>query len=473
MNYKKSATRVAFFKKNQPLYSFCINERSLGCFMSEQIFISYRRTGGDVSAKLICEALKNKCFSVFYDYDSLHGGYFDTRIISAIEECEDFILVLPKNGLDRCVNEDDWVRLEILTAIKSGKNIVPIMLDGFAFPRNLPSDISIVSRINAVPFSMPFFDAMIATVIDRMRSRPDASATPVSEKNCVTEAVATPSVEARKAKETCKPEKADLTKLSFTQNGDGYSVSYVGKNDKLVVIPEQYKGCPVTEISEHAFENCEELREVVIPNTVSSIGSNAFSHCINLRDIDLPSGLKIIGKEAFEFCETFSSVVIPEGVTEIGDSAFNFCSSLRSVELPGSLTRIGSFSFGNSEIVSISIPEGITKIDLLAFSGCKMLTDVTISSTVTEIDQSAFFECVALQHLTLGESVKKIHPQAFSGCKALKEVVLPRTVREVGRDAFKGCCPTLKVAYQGNALEWKNMKRGTGAFPLLARKSHL
>ena len=47
--------------------------------MSEQIFISYRRDGGDVTAKLICEALKNRGFSVFYDFDSLLGGYFDSR----------------------------------------------------------------------------------------------------------------------------------------------------------------------------------------------------------------------------------------------------------------------------------------------------------------------------------------------------------------------------------------------------------
>jgi len=47
--------------------------------MFEQIFISYRRDGGDVTAKLICEALKNRGFTVFYDYDSISGGYI--RII--------------------------------------------------------------------------------------------------------------------------------------------------------------------------------------------------------------------------------------------------------------------------------------------------------------------------------------------------------------------------------------------------------
>ena len=64
--------------------------------MAEQIFISYRREGGDVTAKLICEALKLKGYTVFYDFDSLHGGHFDERILDAIEGCDDFILVLPQ-----------------------------------------------------------------------------------------------------------------------------------------------------------------------------------------------------------------------------------------------------------------------------------------------------------------------------------------------------------------------------------------
>ena len=106
--------------------------------MSDQVFISYRRDGGDTTAKLICEALKNNGYTVFFDYDSISGGFFDERILKSIEDCNDFILVLPKNALDRCVNEDDWVRAEISCALKHKKNIIPVMLPEFEFPANLP-----------------------------------------------------------------------------------------------------------------------------------------------------------------------------------------------------------------------------------------------------------------------------------------------------------------------------------------------
>ena len=125
--------------------------------MAYQVFISYRREGGDHVAKLINERLINKGYSVFYDRDSLHGGYFDERIFKAIEECKDFILVLPKGSLDKCVNDDDWVRAEIRHALLHNKNIIPVMIDGFTFPKNLPSDIAAISRINGVKYSIDYF----------------------------------------------------------------------------------------------------------------------------------------------------------------------------------------------------------------------------------------------------------------------------------------------------------------------------
>ena len=136
--------------------------------MAEQIFISYRRSGGDIYAKSICEALKNRGYTVFYDIDSISGGYFDDRILNAIAACDDFLLVLPPNSLDRCWNEGDWVRLEILEAMKHGKNIIPVLLPGFTFPADLPADIAAVARYNGVSFVMQYFDAVIDAIVKRL-----------------------------------------------------------------------------------------------------------------------------------------------------------------------------------------------------------------------------------------------------------------------------------------------------------------
>lgn len=138
-----------------------------------QIFISYRRDGGEAMAQLLHDRLTNKGFSVFYDIESLKSGPFDTKIYTKIEECDDFLLVLPAQSLDRCIYDEDWVRTEIRHALQNHKNIIPIIMRGFVFPDNLPEDISAVSRINGISFeNMEYLDAKIERVISMLISKP-------------------------------------------------------------------------------------------------------------------------------------------------------------------------------------------------------------------------------------------------------------------------------------------------------------
>ena len=96
------------------------------------IFISYRRKGGDKYARTIQQAL-SKDYQVFLDFDELEDGVFDQRIIDAINSSSVFLLILSKGALDRCVNEGDWVRQEILQAVESGCHIVPVTIIGDGF----------------------------------------------------------------------------------------------------------------------------------------------------------------------------------------------------------------------------------------------------------------------------------------------------------------------------------------------------
>ena len=104
-----------------------------------------------------------------------------------------------------------------------------------------------------------------------------------------------------------------------------------------------------------------------------------------------------IGVSAFENCTDIKSIVIPEGVTSIGKSAFAGCTGLVSATLPDSVTSIGGSLFsGCVSLKSITIPEGITRISSSLFSGCVSLTSVTIPQSVTSIGSTAFYGCSSL-----------------------------------------------------------------------------
>ena len=115
--------------------------------MKHQIFISYRRDGGDYLAHMLRDELEDRGFRVFYDIESLKSGPFNTKLFEKIEECEDFVLILPPAALDRCIYEEDWVRKEISHALAHKKNIVPIYMRGFVMPHDLPEDIAAPAKL--------------------------------------------------------------------------------------------------------------------------------------------------------------------------------------------------------------------------------------------------------------------------------------------------------------------------------------
>ena len=122
------------------------------------IFISYRRSSYD-TANLIATRLKSAGYSVFFDMETLRSGKFNEQLFNVIGTCTDFLLVLPPGALDRCVNEDDWVRLEVLHAMKSKKNIIPVMLNGFQWPETMPQGLEELCYYNALTASsVEYFD---------------------------------------------------------------------------------------------------------------------------------------------------------------------------------------------------------------------------------------------------------------------------------------------------------------------------
>lgn len=134
------------------------------------VFISYRRDGGYTMARLLYEQFNKNGISSFLDLEELSSGPFNEHLYQAIDKSENFVLVLPPNSLDRCENEDDWFRLEITHAIAQNKNIIPIMMNGFTFPENLPVSMQVLRFFNGVEVSRQYFDASMKKIISMLRN---------------------------------------------------------------------------------------------------------------------------------------------------------------------------------------------------------------------------------------------------------------------------------------------------------------
>lgn len=125
------------------------------------VFISYRRDGADSLAQSLYDRLKGNGYRVFLDIESMRTGKFNEQIYDVIDNCKVVILILPPRGLDRCVNENDWVRREIAYSLKQKKDIIPVMMAGFSWPEILPEEIFELKNCHGVEDTKSYYDAEI------------------------------------------------------------------------------------------------------------------------------------------------------------------------------------------------------------------------------------------------------------------------------------------------------------------------
>ena len=134
---------------------------------------------------------------------------------------------------------------------------------------------------------------------------------------------------------------------------------------KIFISNKEYK---VTLIRPYAFNNCSQLKSVIIENGISVIGNNVFGGCNNLNDIIIPESVEKIGSSCFYGCESLEEVELPESIMEINELAFKRCSNLKTINLPSSLTTISrQLFYEDGNLTSITIPRDVTNIEESAF----------------------------------------------------------------------------------------------------------
>lgn len=128
-------------------------------------------------------------------------------------------------------------------------------------------------------------------------------------------------------------------------------------------------------------------------NGITTIGEYAFNFCTNLTkvqfasieslcNIDFKYGsnpLSVSSKPSYLFIneEEIKELKIPNGITSIRDYTFCGCSSLTSVDIPNTVTSIGNYAFsGCSNLTTVIMPNSVNYIGGLAFADCRYLTDV-------------------------------------------------------------------------------------------------
>ena len=158
--------------------------------MAYDIFISYRRKGGGseraqlLNARFLLAGYKEN--DIFIDVSTIPSGHFREKITAAIEVTNNFVVVMSPGCFDNVSKADsnatdiekidDCYVYEIAKALQLGKNVIPVLFDGFDFNKErLPSVLSglAFSYQNAVVYSRDYPKASFDKLLEFVKPRPN------------------------------------------------------------------------------------------------------------------------------------------------------------------------------------------------------------------------------------------------------------------------------------------------------------
>lgn len=234
-------------------------------------------------------------------------------------------------------------------------------------------------------------------------------------------------------------------KLMLINNGAAYKVVGFDKTQSgKLIIPAEYEGKKIVELSNSCLNYCDKLTSVVLPDTIEKIGISAFNGCKKLKRIRLPYYLRTLGNGAFSGCSSLSQITLPPFIEEIGLSIFKGCDSLNRI----SMVENSNYPYkaeGNCLIrrqdnaliagcKTSVIPDYVKSIEYFAFGHLKNLKQMTIPESVETIEQGAFRK-TGLTQIYIPSRVRSIKEEAFYGCEDLKEVVFSEGLELIGKEA--------------------------------------
>lgn len=145
-----------------------------------------------------------------------------------------------------------------------------------------------------------------------------------------------------------------------------------------VVLPEG-----VQEIGNEAFREVTTLKSITIPNYIQKIGERAFYACTQLTDINYTGSMKlgegVVENAAFEDCQALIRIILPQSISEVKSGVFIGCASLKEIILPKSVRKIGSYGLRTNSVEKIVFQgDEVPEVEETSLPFLEILTSIVV-----------------------------------------------------------------------------------------------
>lgn len=277
--------------------------------------------------------------------------------------------------------------------------------------------------------------------------------------------------------------------LAFVQLDDGtYGVHCGNANDEATIeIPATYNNKTVSTILSQGFQDCSNLKSVVIASSITNIGSDAFKGC-PIEEATAPScafkelskdklkkivvnGGKSFDDEAFAGSKIIESAVFLNGVQSIGTFAFADCSNLSSVIIPTTVTYVGFGSFYNCTGLTIYCESRNQPIDWDTewnFSKRPVIWALNNITSNSEYDYVCFNGKAYLTRYkgrnadveipkAIDNNTVVYFGEAFTQNQSITSVSIPSTITYIADSAFMECTALASITVDTSNEYYKSI----------------
>lgn len=215
----------------------------------------------------------------------------------------------------------------------------------------------------------------------------------------------------------------------------------------------------VTEVGCQAFEDCAAAAPV---GDFLMLGGVLLRYCGNGGDVTVPDGVFLIADGAFQECETVTGVTMPDSVKSVG-CAFSNCKNLKSVKYSGNVSVIRSRTFSScGALTDVALPAGLQVIEEGAFWGCNNLHTIALPPHFVRIEADAFVRCTKLQTVLLSEQIGSVDAKAFPKSKKLTFVLPDQLARQ--KDALPPVLCGYHIQASDESLVWLCLRQHGSAW---------